>query len=228
MLTDEGKELVDALENGIERDGKLFKVTQPEGHVINKLAKDGYELVMDFVGTHTPSTTRATETFKFQVKVTGKTYSELEKIANIFTLTGNKVNGADANAIIGQRRVDTAVQISKENFKKIDKVNNVVLVGANAVVDGLAAGPLAATLDAPLLLTNADSLDASVEKEIKRLLVDDTTMSNLKNKTVYIVGGESVVSEKVVAQLEKLGVKVERIAGDRRDTTSLAVKLLHN
>ena len=220
MLTETGKELVDALENGIERDGKLFEVTQDGDHEINKLTK---ELVMKFKGTYTDSKTRNTEEFKFQIKVIGKSNSELEKIANIFTLSGNKVNGADANAIIGQRRVDTAVQISKENFKPVTKNGNVVLVGANAVVDGLAAGPLAATLNAPLLLTNADSLDASVEKEIKRLLVDNTTMSNLSTQTVYIVGGESVVSEKVVAQLEKLGVKVERIAGDRRDTTSLAV-----
>ena len=183
---------------------------------------------MKFTAKPAEAIAKATaKAFDFELKVTGKTRSELEKIANIFDLTNGKVEGADANAIIGQRRVDTAVQISKENFKPMDEngkvLNNVVLVGANAVVDGLAAGPLAATLDAPLLLTNKDSLDTSVEREIKRLLVDDTTMSNLKNKTVYIVGGESVVSEKVVAQLEKLGVKVERIAGDRRDTTSLAV-----
>ena len=231
MLTETGKELVDVLENGIKKDGQKYIIgkTKDSGsqeieYKINKISNDNYELVMKFTATPDKATAKA---FDFELKVTGKTRLELEKIANIFDLTNGKVEGADANAIIGQRRVDTAVQISKENFKPMDEngkvLNNVVLVGANAVVDGLAAGPLAATLDAPLLLTNKDSLDTSVEREIKRLLVDDTTMSNLKNKTVYIVGGESVVSEKVVAQLEKLGVKVERIAGDRRDTTSLAV-----
>lgn len=235
MLTETGKELVDVLENGIKKDGQKYTIekTKDSGsqdieYKINKISNDNYELVMKFTAKPATGTAKATaKDFDFELKVTGKTRSELEEIANIFDLTDGKVKGAAANAIIGQRRVDTAVQISKENFKPMDKnskvLNNVVLVGANAVVDGLAAGPLAATLDAPLLLTNADSLDTSVEREIKRLLVDDTTISNLKNKTVYIVGGESVVSEKVVAQLEKLGVKVERIAGDRRDTTSLAV-----
>ena len=222
MLTDEGKELVDVLENGIKKDGQKYTIEKTTGtnYDINKISNNNYELVMKFTAK---PVTKTTSPFDFEVKVTGKTYSELDKIANIFTLTNGKVEGAAANAIIGQRRVDTAVQISKENFRKPSYVNNVVLVGANAVVDGLAAGPLASTLEAPLLLTSKDSLDATVEKEIKRLLVDNTTISNLKNKTVYIVGGESVVSEKVVAQLEKLGVKVERIAGDRRDTTSLAV-----
>ncbi len=230
MLTETGKELVDVLENGIKKDGQKYTIekTKDIEYKINKISNDNYELVMKFTAKPAEAIAKATaKAFDFELKVTGKTRSELEKIANIFDLTNGKVEGADANAIIGQRRVDTAVQISKENFKPMDEngkvLNNVVLVGANAVVDGLAAGPLAATLDAPLLLTNKDSLDTSVEREIKRLLVDDTTMSNLKNKTVYIVGGESVVSEKVVAQLEKLGVKVERIAGDRRDTTSLAV-----
>ena len=224
MLTEEGKELVDALENGIEIDGKLFEVKQNGEYSIEKISKDNYELVMNFLGTHEINTrTAEVETFKFQVKVTGKTFAELEEIADIFTLTNGKVAGASVNSIVGSRRTETAVQISKENFKSFEKDGNVVLVGANAVVDGLAAGPLAKKLNAPVLLTNADSLDTNVENEIKRLLVDNTTVGNLKTQTVYIVGGEAVVSENVVDQLEKLGLKVERLAGDRRDTTSLAV-----
>ncbi len=224
-LTNEGKKLVDALENGIEVNGKVFEVKQSTDHKISKLSNGMYELVMDFVGTNKSSTYKTTnETFRFQIKVTAKTEEELKNIAKMFTLTEDgKVEGPSVNTIIGPRRTETAVQISKENFKPVSKNGNVVLVGSNAVVDGLSAGPLAKLVNAPLLLTSANALDTNVEDEIKRLLVNNTAKSDLQTQTVYIVGGTSVVSENVVNKLKQLGIKVERLAGDRRNTTSLAV-----
>ena len=224
-LTNEGKKLVDALENGIEVNGKVFEVKQSTEHKISKLSNGMYELVMDFVGTNKSSTYKTTnETFRFQIKVTAKTEEELKNIAKMFTLTEDgKVEGPSVNTIIGPRRTETAVQISKENFKPVSKNGNVVLVGSNAVVDGLSAGPLAKLVNAPLLLTSTNALDTNVEDEIKRLLVNNTAKSDLQTQTVYIVGGTSVVSENVVNKLKQLGIKVERLAGDRRDTTSLAV-----
>ena len=224
-LTNEGKKLVDALENGVEVNGKVFEVKQSTDHKISKLSNGMYELVMDFIGTNKPSTYKTTnETFRFQIKVTAKTKEELQNIAKMFTLTEDgKVEGPSVNTIIGPRRTETAVQISKENFKPVSKNGSVVLVGSSAVVDGLSAGPLAKLVNAPLLLTSANALDTNVENEIKRLLVNNTAKADLKTQTVYIVGGTSVVSENVVNKLKQLGIKVERLAGDRRDTTSLAV-----
>ena len=225
-LTDQGKELIDILNNGLKIDDKVFDV-KPEGeYKITGNKKDGFELVMDFIGTENPNKkakTNALETIRFQVKVASEDRKELENIKDMFTVKNGQVAGYPIDSIIGARRTETAVKISKENFEPSKKDGNVVLVGANAVVDGLAAGPLAKKLDAPVLLTNADSLDAKVEEEISRLLVDDTRVADLKTQTVYIVGGEAVVSENVVEQLENLGIKVERLAGDRRDTTALAV-----
>ena len=224
-LTNEGKKLVDALENGVEVNGKVFEVKQSTDHKISKLSNGMYELVMDFVGTNKPSTYKTTnETFRFQIKVTAKTEEELQNISKMFTLTEDgKVEGPSVNTIIGPRRTETAVKISKENFNPVSKNGSVVLVGSNAVVDGLSAGPLAKLVNAPLLLTSANALDTNVENEIKRLLVNNTAKADLKTQTVYIVGGTSVVSENVVNKLKQLGIKVERLAGDRRDTTSLAV-----
>lgn len=223
-LTNEGKKLVDALENGIKINGKVFEVKQSTDHKISQLSNGMYELVMDFVGTNKSPTYKTTsETFRFQIKVTAKTEAELQNIAKMFTLTDGKVEGPSVNSIIGPRRTDTAVKISKENFNPVSKNGSVVLVGSNAVVDGLSAGPLAKLVNAPLLLTSANALDTNVENEIKRLLVNNTAKDDLKTQTVYIVGGTSVVSENVVNKLKQLGIKVERLSGDRRDTTSLAV-----
>ena len=230
VLTSEGKELIDIINNGLKIDDKLFTVTAEGQYNIVGNKKDGFKLVMNFKGIEVRDQIQRTkeneqdlETIRFQVTVTSEDRKELENIQKIFTIENGKVQGYPIDSIIGARRTETAVKISRENSKVKAKDGNVVLVGANAVVDGLAAGPLAALLDAPVLLTNADSLDAKVEEEISRLLVDDTRVADLKTQTVYIVGGESVVSENVVEQLENLGITVERLAGDRRDTTSLAV-----
>ena len=225
MLTDQGKELIDILTNGLKIDDDIFKVQAEGKYEIKKNKNDEFELVMNFIGTkNNQRNSDSSEKIRFQVTVISDDKEELENIKNIFTVdkSGN-VAGYPIDSIIGARRTETAVKISKENFEPSAKDGNVVLVGANAVVDGLAAGPLAKKLEAPVLLTNADSLDTKVEDEIKRLLVDKTMVGNLKTQTVYIVGGEAVVSENVVEQLENLGIKVERLAGDRRDTTSLAV-----
>ena len=47
--------------------------------------------------------------------------------------------------------------------------------------------------------------------------------NNLSNKTVYLVGGEARISKELEAKIAKLGVKVERLAGDTRFETSLKI-----
>lgn len=146
-----------------------------------------------------------------------------------------KLNASYSNTttLAGDDRIQTAIEISKEYYnndgEKADhsadvkeNVKNVVLVGANALVDGLVAAPLAAEKDAPLLLTSKDKLDSSVKSEIKRVL-DLKTSTEVTGKTVYIAGGVNSVSKEVVTELESMGLKVERFSGDDRYETSLKI-----
>ncbi|EGT3660185.1 TPA: S-layer protein SlpA [Clostridioides difficile] len=146
-----------------------------------------------------------------------------------------KLNASYSNTttLAGDDRIQTAIEISKEYYnndgEKTDhsadvkeNVKNVVLVGANALVDGLVAAPLAAEKDAPLLLTSKDKLDSSVKSEIKRVL-DLKTSTEVTGKTVYIAGGVNSVSKEVVTELESMGLKVERFSGDDRYETSLKI-----
>lgn len=146
-----------------------------------------------------------------------------------------KLNASYSNTttLAGDDRIQTAIEISKEYYnndgEKLDhsadvkeNVKNVVLVGANALVDGLVAAPLAAEKDAPLLLTSKDKLDSSVKSEIKRVL-DLKTSTEVTGKTVYIAGGVNSVSKEVVTELESMGLKVERFSGDDRYETSLKI-----
>ena len=125
---------------------------------------------------------------------------------------------ANVNLVAGEDRFTTAVEVSKQLVGENETANAVVLVGEDAIVDGLAAAPLAKKVEAPILLTKANQLPEATEKEMLRVLGN-----NLSNKTVYLVGGEARISKELEAKIAKLGVKVERLAGDTRFETSLKI-----
>ena len=81
------------------------------------------------------------------------------------------------------------------------------------MIDSLTSSSLGIALNAPTLFVEKDTILQEVLAEINRL----------QPKKVIIAGGNSVVSEKVVKQIEAMGVKVERTAGENRFQT--AVKL---
>ena len=122
------------------------------------------------------------------------------------------------SSLAGDDRFATAIEVSKAGFED-RQAGAVVLVGQDAIVDGLAAAPLAKAKKAPILLAKKDGLTEEVEKEMLRVL--GTT--GLENKTIYIVGGESQISKEAEAKLAKLGTKVVRLSGDDRYATSLAI-----
>jgi hypothetical protein len=68
----------------------------------------------------------------------------------------------------------------------------------------------------PVLTTTPTSLDSSVQSELTRILP--------KGKTVYIVGGTSIVSSSVSTKLTSLGYKVTRLgSSETRFATSVSV-----
>lgn len=73
---------------------------------------------------------------------------------------------AEVRRLRGADRIATAIAISQDAHETADTV---VLARADQFPDALAGGPLAARLDAPLLLTGRDGLDARVAEEIERL-----------------------------------------------------------
>jgi len=111
--------------------------------------------------------------------------------------------------IAGAGREQTAVELSQQRFR--DGAATAIVVDSRNFPDALAAGPLAARLGAPILLTGP-SLSSDVTGELARLGVS----------RVLVVGGPASVSEQVEAELAAIGW-VRRIHGDGRDQTSVAV-----
>lgn len=119
-------------------------------------------------------------------------------------------NNVPIEILEGKNRYETSIKISQSGWNQAD---NVVLVNSTAMVDALSATPFAKLKDAPILLTDKDSLNEDTKKEIIRL----------KAANIHIIGGVGVVSENVLNQLKSMGLEVERISGDNRYITSLEI-----
>lgn len=92
----------------------------------------------------------------------------------------------------------------------------VVLASGSSYPDALAAASLAGAYDAPIVLTEPNSLSVDAADMIEQL----------SPKVIYVVGGEAAVSKAAVdtaAYYAADGCKVFRIAGDTRLETSLAI-----
>ncbi|MDR1563646.1 MAG: cell wall-binding repeat-containing protein, partial [Oscillospiraceae bacterium] len=94
--------------------------------------------------------------------------------------------------------------------------DTVVLASGRIFADALAGGPLAAALNAPILLTNNP-----VEDKLEDYVL--TKIRGLGATNVVILGGGSSVSDGVANSIIDKGIAVERLAGANRYETSIAV-----
>ena len=113
-------------------------------------------------------------------------------------------------ALIGKNRIETAVKISKDGWNSAETV---ILVNDGAIADALTATPLAFAKNAPILLTSKNGLSAQVKAEIKRLGA----------KNAILIGGNTVLPASIEKELKELGLKPDRIKGDTREETALAI-----
>jgi spore germination protein YaaH/putative cell wall-binding protein len=88
-----------------------------------------------------------------------------------------------------------------------------VLVSGENFPDGLCAAPLARKYNAPILLTQKDSLNDDVLQEIEKL----------QTKNVFIVGGTGVISKNIEDTLNSLNISCTRIQGQDRYETSIKI-----
>lgn len=113
----------------------------------------------------------------------------------------------------GSTRYETATTISKEGWP--NGANTVVITSGNSIVDGVTATPLATSYDAPILLSDNDTLTDYTITELNRL----------NPKKIIVIGGEAVVSNKVVNKLKNIlpNAMTNRIGGIDRYETSLKI-----
>lgn len=112
--------------------------------------------------------------------------------------------------LYGRNRFETAVEVSKDGW---GYSNYVIIANGYGFADALCSAPLSRIVDAPLLLTETNSMPTTTKREIERLGA----------RKAYIVGGSGVVSSGIESQLKSMGLTVTRLAGRDRYETSVAV-----
>ncbi|MGI6450106.1 MAG: cell wall-binding repeat-containing protein [Desulfitobacteriia bacterium] len=120
---------------------------------------------------------------------------------------------ADSLRLAGIDRIETALAISHAGW---DKADAVVLAPSNQanLVDALAAAPLAGQAGAPILLTPADKLDASVKARI----------AALGAQKVYVVGA---IADSVAEEVEAMtNVSAVVLKGANRTETAAKINEL--
>ncbi len=109
--------------------------------------------------------------------------------------------------VSGKNRYITSINLSKKNF---NKASNIIITSGEDFPDAISSGSLSQVLNAPIILVDKDITTQEIKDEIKRL----------EPKKIYIVGGESKVSDEYI---NSLNIDFKRISGSDRYETSKEV-----
>ena len=140
-------------------------------------------------------------------------YSFILFLLLFLSLTSLKAyaQSVNVNYIFGKDRYETAVKISQSGWAGGSE--NVILASGEQFPDSLSAGPLAAKLNAPILLTGKSTLNSFTYQEIVRL----------KARNIYIIGGSGAVSSGIESYLKNKNYGITRIGGIDRYETSVKI-----
>jgi putative cell wall-binding protein len=123
---------------------------------------------------------------------------------------GGPVPRTGVRRLSGCNRFETAASIATSSFS--GPVRRVYIATGAAAADALAAGPAAAHLDAPVLLTTSSTLPPATAVQLRRL----------RPAEIVVVGGSQAVSDALLEQLAAVA-PVRRLAGTDRYATAAAI-----
>ncbi|MTK12906.1 MAG: cell wall-binding repeat-containing protein [Clostridiaceae bacterium] len=131
---------------------------------------------------------------------------------NIINVSAAPVDTEKQTRISGEDRYETSIKISEKGWSEGSEC--VVIASGEGYADALSAAPLAKAKNAPILLTQKNTLSDKALEEIKRL----------NASKVIIIGGEGSVSKNVEDTIKKYTkADIERIWGQDRYKTSVKV-----
>ncbi|AKA72422.1 cell wall-binding repeat-containing protein [Clostridium scatologenes] len=120
-----------------------------------------------------------------------------------------KASAEFVTRISGANRYETAAKVATTNWTTS---YNVVLVSGEGYADAVSASALAKKLDAPILLTSSDILSSETQ----------IALDKLKPMNIYIVGGNSSISQNIRNSLKFKYTSIE-LSGSNRYETNLSV-----
>ena len=190
------KTIIDAKSSiNVVKDGVRYTLTNAKTTDVVVNQSSGYKFDITLTATKVVNGKNVVSNVK--ITLTGDVQKDLATIkgaidndTTVTDLTGK------IDKLAGDDRFETAAKISKATYVKSGDARAIILVGEEAIVDGLAAAPLAKQEDAPILLTKKDEIPAATMNEIKR-----ATENEGKEAKIYLVGGENNISKEVEKQL---------------------------
>ena len=231
FLTSKGEELLSTIKEYDAKDNYFVDYTATVKTEANGL----YSVTLTFEKTVNK------EVVKNVLRITTNDKDKLDLFASGISAKGSTHHGSvirkfPVQKLAGANRYETAVKVAKENadIKTVAENGNIVLVNSNSLVDGLAAAPLAASVInqnntigsgnyvAPILLTDANGIPKATKDYMKEVVAHQR-VGALDKVTVYLVGGETVISKAVENDLKEIGLRVVRAGGKDREETSLKV-----
>ena len=254
FLTTKGNELLESLKYDYKAKNNRPAANDPQGLRAEKInaafVANKYELTLGEVS----STVNKDKNGVFTLDIAFNTYERNKTTkertsklvdSKVITVSSNNKKQLElfrvwmhnrkpqVDVLAGDDRYETAVKIAKNNANITDVAENgnIVLVNGDALVDGLAAAPLAASVwneeeyeskVAPILLTKSDSIPKATADYMKELIAEQK-FGEMNKVTVYLVGGETVISPAIEKQLKDFGLRVVRAGGANREETSLKV-----
>lgn len=129
-------------------------------------------------------------------------------------LGARTVHAEESERVFGQNRYETAQEIAEKLYAKSGAFNNVIVAYGDNFPDALSGGYLAKVKNAPILLVNDFREESTLEYINRRAK---------KSGTIYLLGGEGVISQRFEEMLIAEGFKVKRLGGTSRYETNLEI-----
>lgn len=112
--------------------------------------------------------------------------------------------------LAGADRYTTSLKVAQDGWTSSYYA---ILACGEDYPDALSSVPLAKKYDAPILLSHRNYIDGAVLQELQSLNVGK----------VFIIGGTGAVNDRILNQLNSLGMQTERIGGADRYETSVKI-----
>lgn len=177
-------------------------------------------------GTYTNISSLTSTSYTDTATSVGSTYyykvlaaSDMDQDANTESKVVNITCVAPAASIdrySGNNRYETAFAVADalKEQQGVDKFENIIVAYGDNYADALAGSYLAKVKNAPILVVNS-----RMENYVKDYIDENTS----KAGTIYLLGGEGVVSRNFANSLTSSGYNVKRLGGANRYETNMSI-----
>lgn len=177
-------------------------------------------------GTYTNISSLTSTSYTDTAASVGSTYyykvlaaSDMDQDANTESKVVNITCVAPAASIdrySGNNRYETAFAVADalKEQQGVDKFENIIVAYGDNYADALAGSYLAKVKNAPILVVNS-----RMESYVKDYIDENTS----KAGTIYLLGGEGVVSRNFANSLTSSGYNVKRLGGANRYETNMSI-----